>query len=176
MRRLRALAGALLLSGAWWPAANAATEYELKAAVMYRMLHFIEWPGPADAVLRLCVYGAQPYEDALKAIAQQKVGAHALILALDPPRETLGECQVVFLARSMEGELEALAPELNSPQPRLTVSDIEDFGCHGGMVTLRLEQGRIRFSVNREAAASRGLNISAKLLELGAPLACEAAS
>ena len=40
------------------------------------------------------------------------------------------------------------------------------------MVTLRLEQGRIRFAVNRAAAAASGLRISAKLLELGAPLCC----
>ena len=169
----RLLAGALLLPLCLPPHARAATEYELKAAVMYRMLHFVEWPGPPDAVLHLCVYGADPFAGALDAIARQKVGAHALELALDRPRADLGGCQVVFVARSQEQELETLAPELKA-QPSLTVSDIDDFGCRGGMVTLRLEEGRIRFSVNHEASSTSGLRISAKLLELGTPLSCGA--
>ena len=48
----------------------------------------------------------------------------------------------------------------------LTVSDIEEFAERGGMIGFRIEEKRVRFSVNTEAADRAGLQISSRLLKL----------
>jgi hypothetical protein len=48
----------------------------------------------------------------------------------------------------------------------LTVGEADWFLAEGGMVTLKLEAGRVRLEINLGAAQRAGLQISSKLLSL----------
>ena len=48
----------------------------------------------------------------------------------------------------------------------LTVGEMTQFAAHGGMIQFSLEDQRIRFDINLDAASQSGLKISSKLLAL----------
>ena len=48
----------------------------------------------------------------------------------------------------------------------LTVGDGEDFARGGGVIGLFIEDGRMRFAINSDAAQRAGLRLSSKLLSL----------
>jgi hypothetical protein len=48
----------------------------------------------------------------------------------------------------------------------LTVSDMDNFGRRGGMIRLVLDQNRVRFRINAEAARQNEVVISSKLLRM----------
>ncbi len=50
--------------------------------------------------------------------------------------------------------------------PVLTVGDIENFTKAGGVIAFTLEDNRVRFAINVDAAQRAGLKISSKLLSL----------
>jgi hypothetical protein len=50
--------------------------------------------------------------------------------------------------------------------PILTVGDGDAFASGGGMIGLFVEDGRMRFAINTEAAHRAGLRFSSKLLNL----------
>ena len=54
--------------------------------------------------------------------------------------------------------------------PVLMVSDSKAFASRGGAVQLFLSEGRMLFSVNRQAAERSGLRLSSKLLGLSRPV------
>jgi hypothetical protein len=54
---------------------------------------------------------------------------------------------------------------LNSA-PVLTIGDTDGYAQRGIMINMYLEDKRVRFEINAEAARTAGLRISAKLLKL----------
>ncbi len=48
----------------------------------------------------------------------------------------------------------------------LTVSDMEQFAEHGGMIALTVEDQKVRFSVNIAAVERSGLKMGSQLLKL----------
>jgi hypothetical protein len=48
----------------------------------------------------------------------------------------------------------------------LIVGEAPEFGQHGGMIAFRVDHTVVRFSINRAAAETEGIHISARLLGL----------
>jgi hypothetical protein len=48
----------------------------------------------------------------------------------------------------------------------LTIAEAPDFASRGGIIALVLQDSRVRFIVNVQAAAQAGLSISSRLLAL----------
>jgi hypothetical protein len=77
--------------------------------------------------------------------------------------EEIKTCHVLFISRSEAERLEKILASLKG-RNILTVSDIDDFAVHGGMIRFLIENNKIRLRVNLEAARSANLVISSKLL------------
>ena len=48
----------------------------------------------------------------------------------------------------------------------LTIGEAEGFAAQGGIINFKMEEGRVRFEINVEAATRENLRISSKLLTL----------
>ena len=72
-------------------------------------------------------------------------------------------CHVLFIHRGVRHE-----PYLREArgQPLLTVGEVPDFLRDGGIVNFVVEDGKVRFDIDREAAARANLAISSRLLRL----------
>lgn len=74
-------------------------------------------------------------------------------------------CQIAFIGTMDERRARKTLAELNSASV-LTVGAINGFTEWGGVVKFTLEENKVRFEINLEAAEHAQLRISSKLLSL----------
>ncbi len=146
-------------------------EYEVKAAFLFNFMQFVEWPAgaspPAGTPLVIGVLGEDPFGLMLEHTIEGET-LHGRPLAIRRARRLadLRDCHLVFVCRSEKPNLREIVGALRG-HPALTVSDVEQFCRHGGMIGLITEGSRICFEINQAAAEQAGLRISSKLLRLG---------
>lgn len=151
-------------------AAEAPTEYELKAALVYNFTQFVDWPdtalaGPATPFV-IGVLGRDPFGRYLDQVVQgERVGTHPIVIERCRDAAAAARCQLLFVSASERDHLPAVLAALRG-RPVLTVGDFEGFLREGGMVLLRQSGKRVRLRVDREAAQAVGLTMSAKLLRV----------
>lgn len=166
---IRLLCGAMLLLASA-SARAAPSEYELKAAFIYQIAKFVEWPSPleespARAPLRLCVLGGNPFGPALESVRGKPVNERRMeVSQLDINADTR-ECNILFIAAPAERHIERIAA-ISRGAGMLTIGDTQGFAQRGAMVNFFLENGKIRFEINPEASRRAGLKISSQLLKL----------
>lgn len=170
----RALGVAAVLLALLPPSAGAsptgASEYQVKAAFLYKFAKFIDWPadalGPADSTFDLCVIGDDPFGKLLdQTVAGKRVSDHPIAVRRIASLDGSAGCRVLFISASESGRLSLLLTRLRD-RPVLTVGDVEGFAESGGMVNLKLEARRVRLQINPGVAKRAGLKIDAELLSL----------
>jgi len=160
------------MAGARWLSAqgNASSEYQVKAAFLFHFAQFVDWPSEAfkDAgtPLTYCTAGGDPFRGALDASLNGKVidGRWVRVLHFKEAQEIQG-CQVLFIGIADKKFTSATLANLKGT-PVLTVGESEHFVQEGGMIGFFLEDNKVRFDINLDAAARGKLKISARLLLL----------
>ena len=165
---IRLCAGVAAALAAGLPA-QAASEYAVKAAYLYKFAAFVEWPAKsfpaANSPLNLCVVGFDPFGGALdRAIAGQHIGEHPIVARRLERAHPDAGCHIAYVAGSRaESVAEGLAVLKGSPT--LTVTD-QSMGSPRGAIHFVLFQTRVLFHVDTGQASRRGLTISSRLLSL----------
>lgn len=154
----------------WVPMfAAAAPEYEVKAAFIYNFSRFIDWPqeaGETDADLYFCVLGRDPFGEALESLEGKEVQGRTLKTRRLKRIDERGDCAILYISPSLAGDYTGLLDVLGQDRGVLSVSDIDGFAENGGVIELYLEQNKVRFAINIEAARRAGLEMSSQLLRL----------
>jgi len=160
-----ALAGAALTTA---PGPPRVEEYRLKAAVLYNLAKFVDWPedafADASAPLVVCVLGADPFGQALDdTLKGHMVGGHPAVARRIA--EMAAGCHVLFV-----GDIRRLPAVIDRVHDSsvLTVGESAGFVDQGGMIGLTTENDRVRFDVNLTAAERAHLKISARVMALAA--------
>jgi len=150
---------------------NASNQYKVKAAFLFHVAQFVEWPEgtfrDANSPLVYCTVGTDPFQGMLDASFQGKtIGAHTLQVKHFKEINEAQGCHVVFLGKPAKRK--SIPNELASIKgsPVLTVGDTERFVDDSGMIGFCLEENKIGFEVNLDSAEKAHLKISAKLLAL----------
>jgi hypothetical protein len=147
-----------------------AGEYEVKAAFLYNFAKFVEWPdrsfAGAQSAFTICVLGTDPFGQALDdALDGKMIGSRRVKLERVKDATRARECQVVFVAPSESQRLPEIIDQLRGASV-LVVGETDGFAQAGGTVQFTLEQDRVRFTINPDAAERAGLRLSSKLLAL----------
>jgi hypothetical protein len=161
-----------LWGGGWLAyAEETPPEYQVKAAFIFNFAKFVEWPqhafkGPEDPI-EICILGQNVFGNSLEEVIHRKIiEGRTLVVRhitdIEPPEN---KCQILFV-HSSERKPFRLAARSLSGRAVLTISDMPGFSADGGVITLRLESGKVRFEINVNAAARAKLHISSKLLRL----------
>jgi len=149
-------------------AADERLEYQVKAAFLLNFTKFIEWPASAfdtpDSPIVICVLGDDPFGKTLdQIVAGEVVGGRKIVVQrikrVPPPKS----CQELFVYKQEKEVLKSLSavgPGI------LTIGEGESFVRDGGMIAFVVENRRVRFGINGAAAASAGLKLSSKLLNV----------
>ena len=142
-------------------------EYRVKAAYLFNFTKFVDWPRdalPPDAPLTICVAGTSPFGEVLDDTVQGELVA-GRPLTTRVVREPSG-CHVLFVPAGG-----AAAPLLHDARTRpiLTVGESETFLRDGGIVKFVMQDGKVRFEINQDAASRAQLRISSRLLRLARP-------
>jgi hypothetical protein len=165
-----AVLAAVALAGSFARAQDV-TEPSLKAAFVYNFAKFTEWPqdvlaGPAT--FNACVLGDGPISDALeRSVKGRQLGGRAIAVMRVAPESLLKSCHLLYIAGLKPAQLAAVVESIRGV-PVLTISDIDDFARVGGIAHVFVENGKMRFDLNHEAAKRARLQLSSKLLVLAA--------
>lgn len=149
---------------------GSAEEYELKAAMLYNLTQFVEWPASAypnpQAPILLCILGRDPFGSSLTSVALKKTvnGRPLLIFHPQNDKDVRG-CQILYISSSERKATPQIFSTLDGSSV-LTVGEMTQFAAHGGMIQFSLADQQVRFDINLEAASRAGLKISSKLLVL----------
>jgi len=160
------LAGPVLHGDA--SAIAAADEYRVKAAILYNIARFVEWPSDAfaDGVspVVVCVVGVDPFGAALDDALQGRTvkGRPVAIRRL----HDLGRgCHVVFISYSEQKRVDDILEQLGSTHV-LSMSEVDRFTQRGGVIGLTTVGDRVRFDINVSAAERAQLTVSSRLMAL----------
>ena len=149
---------------------EASAEYKLKAALLYKLTKFIEWPA-ADNLeqvdeFNLCVLGDNVFGDELQPLTSRKVRQqHIELHYFDRSDEIDCPCHLLFITDSKRAFIDSIVRGLEK-QGSLTVSDINGFAKQGGVIELTQRDKKIGFTINLSAAKKANITVAAPLLEL----------
>lgn len=143
---------------------------EVMAAMIYKFALFVEWPDGEGEVRQapfvIGVLGEDPVTRYLDTVTKDKTHQKRRIqvrqLATPGDAKT---CQILFISASERKHLQTILTAVGGAAV-LTVGEMEAFAESGGMVNFTLEDNRIHFEINEQAAAQAGLKISSRLLSL----------
>jgi hypothetical protein len=164
--RMLALATlSLLLCAA--PALPQALEYDLKAALLFKIAKFIRWPDGSFAAgnLQLCIIGRDDFGTSADELIGKRLQGQSVAIVRLKPQQSAAGCHIIFISRSEHEHLPSILAGL-ARSPALTVSDIDGFAAQGGVVGFATRDKKISFEINAAAGKRAGLEISAQLLQL----------
>jgi hypothetical protein len=148
----------------------AAPEYRIKAAFLYNFTLYAEWPATAfespEAPFVLAIAGRDPFGDELDAAVRGKtVKGRVIDIRRFERAADVTECHLLFITSD---EMKSFGQILRRFQgaPLLTVAETENFTSAGGVIRLFVQENKIQFEVNTDAAARAKLKLSSKLLSL----------
>lgn len=149
------------------PAANT-PEPMIKAAIVYNLRHFVDWPrlgADSLAVVQVGVVGTGPVANALLGLSTRAAAERGMRIVRVTDDATLGACDLLYLdANAGARDPDRLAAlEARSV---LTVSDAEDFLERGGILQLVVRDRRVRIRIQLDRARRAHLQFRAQLLTL----------
>jgi hypothetical protein len=149
--------------------AAAPTEYQLKAAFLLNFAKFVEWPATVfrsqQSPFSICVLGDDPFgRDLDETVKGQTIAnrSAAVKRISQIPRDD--GCQIIFVS-AVGGDKWQRALDALKSSPVLTVVEHDDL-LDNVIINLEVEENKIRFQINLDAAEHAGLKISSKLLRL----------
>jgi hypothetical protein len=160
----------LVGSGAIVTAQSSDDEYRVNAAFLFHFAQLVDWPADAltgaDRSLDLCTFGEDPFQGALESTVEGKAIANRVIRIRHLMRpEDMQGCRILFLGRAQSKRIPTLLAGLRNA-PVLTVGETSGFLAAGGMICFLLQENKVRFDINLDAAQSSGLKIGSRLLVL----------
>lgn len=146
------------------------SEYDLKAAILFNLVKFVEWPPKAYPDARaptvVCTLGKEPFGPALDRFASgnRAFGRQFVVRRLRYEGDSHG-CHLIYISSSERKLLPEILKGLEG-SPVLTVGETEQFAAHGGMVQLTMEDKQVHFTINLSVASREELRIRSGLLAL----------
>ena len=141
------------------------SEYAVKAAFLFNFTKFVEWPEKAfngpQAPIVIGIIGDDPFGDSLmRIVAGQKAQGRAILIAKYRRGDDLRRSQILFISASERLRSAEILASLQDASV-LTVSDIDGFAEAGGTMQFVVQENRVRFVVNLDAATQSKLRVSA---------------
>ncbi len=151
------------------PARAQPTEHAVQAAFIPKFARYVEWPATTRPAPRepfqLCVIGRDPFGGLLdRAAAGEQIDGRGVVVRRMADAQTANGCHLAFVRGATQQDTLRLLQLLRA-QPVLTITDARA-GAARGIIHFTLAEGRVRFFVDEQAAAGRGLAISSRLLAL----------
>ncbi len=144
-------------------------EYAIKAAFLYNFAGYVTWPpgapNGADEPFLIGVLGADPFGAILDELAASKSldGRKIAVRRFRSPSDVT-PCHILFIGPAGAEQLSAALQKAAAAHALLVAdkSNLTPKGIHISFV----ENNKVRFEVDPEAAQRAGLKISSKLLRL----------
>lgn len=149
------------------------SEYLIKAGFIYNFAKLVEWPTTAfpqpDSPIVIGILGNDPFGATLdNIVADKKIDGRGISvkrMKWSKDYKDLKDCNILFVSLSENQHIDSLVEAMKG-LPILTIGDTPGFAKRGGIINFTLEDNKVRFEVNVEAAKHADLTISSRLLTL----------
>lgn len=150
-----------------------ASEESVKAAILFNLIRFVEWPVSAvpdpSAPWIVATFGQDALQKRMVEMAAS-AGLSSRVSVLEVGElGQLEDCRdgikVLYIARSAHKLIPQIL-DLLQARPVLTVGDDEGFVIRGGMMNYVRRNNRIRFDINLDQAEKSRLKMSSRLFSL----------
>jgi hypothetical protein len=170
-RRILVCAALMVLATGAAPSAGAQDrfdEQQVKAAFLFKLAQFVEWPAAAFADAQrpivIGVLGQDPFGKVLDDIVDgEMVAGRPLVVQRFTRVEDVMTCHILFVGASERSSYPRIFSALKG-RPILTVGDAAGFAASGGMIAFASEQNHVVLRVNLRAARAAKLTISSNIL------------
>lgn len=153
-------------------------EYQIKAAFLYNFINFVDWPEEkedSNNPIIIGIIGKDPFEKAFEPIKNKQVKGRKVLIKrfkdieelkqTSEQIESVRKCYLLFVCYSEKKKLSEII-NLVKDHSVLTVGDTKDFLESGGMINFLMEDKKVCFEINNNAAKQAELKIRSKLLRL----------
>jgi hypothetical protein len=149
------------------------SEYLIKAGFIYNFAKLVEWPATAfaqpDSPIVIGILGEDPFGATLdRIVADKKINGRGFAvkrMKWSRDFKDLKDCNILFVSSSENEHIDTVVDAMKW-LPILTIGDAPGFARRGGIMNFTLEDNKVRFEVNVEAAKHADLTISSRLLTL----------
>jgi hypothetical protein len=141
-------------------------EYQVKAGFIYNFAKFVEWPPAAfenNNVIVLCFASDNPLSDVLFDLNNKTVGGKKIQVKKYEDVNDTEVCNIFFFGTTDKEFIQERLIDLRN-RSILTVGETEGFAQMGGIINFFMDQKRLRFEVNVDAARKAGLKLSSQIL------------
>ncbi|MEO8622517.1 MAG: YfiR family protein [bacterium] len=148
-----------------------ADEAQIKAAFVFNFLKFVDWPATAtrrsDEQLVVAIIGDGPSADAVTAfLTAKRVGERPIVVKVLNWDQSLAGVHAAFVSETDARKRRRVFDAAASASV-LSIGEGHDFALRGGVIGLVVEEQRVRFDIDADAAEAARIRISSKLLALG---------
>lgn len=158
-----------LLFGATAVRPQTVSEHDVEAAYLYNFGKFVHWPAEALAGVNsfdICVLGRDPFGSKLEQlIANDQLSGKPIRKRVIAHASEATGCAIVYVSDSEAANLHKILAVLNG-KGVLLVSGLPHFVEDGGAIQFLVEENRVRFAVNLDAAQKNRLALSSELLKV----------
>jgi len=143
------------------------SESKIKTALIYNLLHFINWPSEE---LLICIYDpGEEYVSSFNAIPSSTKSGNTLslkFLNVSSAPSAQNDCQVIFISADIDSE--SLQNILSNAKNNhsVTIGETKQFIKHGGMINFVRRDVNIKFEINASAFEQANLKISSQVLRI----------
>jgi hypothetical protein len=143
-------------------------EYQIKGAFLLNFAKFTKWAADEFAAtstpITIGIVGEDPFGSTLdQLVAGETIGTRPVVVKRLAPSEDLSQCRILFIPKSADAT--NVLKHVVSPG-MLTVGESDGFLDTGGVIRLLIEDKKVRFEVNMDAAQRAHLTLSSQLLKL----------
>lgn len=158
-------------------------EYQIKAAFLYNFIQFVDWPkekvADSNQPIIIGIIGKDPFGNVFESLKNKKIKGRSVVIRrintfeeLEKNKELqdkkineLKKFHVLFICSSENKYLEQIIKHVKTNNV-LTVGETYNFLENGGIINFVLEEKKVRFEINLDAANTSNLKISSQLLRL----------
>jgi hypothetical protein len=149
--------------------ARTPTEYEVKAAFLFNLIKYTDWPLKSKAPTNqwvIGIYGENPFGESLQSvIAGRPLNGRQVVIKTISTEGEAERCHIVFIGKMERDRVPSLLKFL-SQNSILSVGESENFLDLGGMVQFQLHEEKVRLLFNMGPIERGELKINSNLLRL----------
>jgi len=160
----------LIMCDATVVSADGSLEYAVKATFLYKFAPFVEWPDSAFAsptsTFNLCLIGDDPFGGLVdQATVGQRIADRSIVVRHLSTVDGSSGCHIMFVAGSKAQSVAQMLDAVRGSSV-LTVTDSATKVQAHGIIQFIIQNNRVRFDIDDNAAAQNHLTISSKLLDI----------
>lgn len=140
-----------------------------KAALVYKITTFVRWPQNTVQTPRnfhICLLDDGLTTDAFSKLENKQIFKRPILVSSFRRSDMVNlNCSVLYISPSKIAFMDDIIGNLKN-RPLLTIGESKRFSERGGMIAMEINQGKIKFFINKAQLDKAGLKASASLLQL----------